>query len=258
MADYLTSPNLDGLAGIRHGFFTRRGGVSAGIYESLNAGPGSSDDRQSVWENRRRCRAALNQAEPPLVTVHQVHSADVVRVTAPWDHAEAPRADGLVTDRPGLLLGVLAADCAPILLADPAAGVIGAAHAGWGGAFKGIAGAVVDAMAALGARREAIIAAIGPCIGPRSYEVGPEFRQRFLDQDPANERFFTPGTRPDHPLFDLPGFVTDRLGQTGVSTVAWLGADTLPDPGRFFSYRRATLAGEPDYGRQLSAIALVD
>lgn len=258
MASYVTAPLLADPPALRHAFFTRQGGVSAGIYAGLNVGYGSDDAGAAVAENRRRCRAALHADQPPLVTVHQIHSAEVARVTEPWDHHQAPRADALVTDRPGLALGVLAADCVPILLADAKAGVVAAAHAGWGGAFKGVAEATVAAMTALGARADRIRAAMGPCIGPDSYEVGPEFVERFVRDEPGNQRFFKPSDRDGHALFDLPGYVATRLERAGVGAVAATGHDTLADRDRFFSYRRATLAGELDYGRQLSAIMLVD
>lgn len=252
---FLTASSLARSGGLRHAFFTRQGGVSAGIYESLNVGLGSDDAGEAVAENRLRCRRALDPDAPPLLTVHQTHSPDVVTVDAPWQAEATPRADGMATRRPGLILGVLAADCAPILLADPEARVIGAAHAGWKGALAGIAEATVAAMCALGAARERIAAAVGPAIGPESYEVGPEFRARFLDADPAHARFFREAARAEHFLFDLPGFVASRLRAAGVAAET-LGRDTLSDAARFFSYRRATLAGEPDYGRQLSAIML--
>lgn len=240
-----------------HGFFTRRGGVSTGIYASRNCGLGSSDERASVVENRERCRRALPGAGR-LVTVYQVHSCDVLTVGEPWEPEAAPKADAMVTDRPGIALGILTADCAPILFVDPEEGVIGAAHAGWKGALGGIAVATVAAMEALGADRGRIRVAIGPSIGPASYEVGPEFRERFLAADPAHAAWFRPGRadRPGHAMFDLPGFIAAGLEAAGIGSVEVLPHDTAAEESLFFSYRRTTLRGEPDYGRQLSAIVL--
>jgi YfiH family protein len=248
--DIVTSPVL----GVRHGFVGRRGGVSTGIFASLNVGLGSSDLPEAVRENRRR---AVESVAPgaTLVTLHQVHSAIVVPVTAAFPDADRPHADALVTATPGLALGILTADCAPILLADAEAGVIGAAHSGWKGALHDIAGQTVAAMEALGARRDRIAAAIGPCIARASYEVDPAFRDRFIEQDRAHDSFFTRG-RGDRFQFDLEGFVAMRLADAGVRQVAALGIDTYPDEGRWFSYRRTTHRSEPDYGRQISLIAL--
>lgn len=242
-----------GLLCSRHGFLGRTGGVSAGLFASLNVGLGSSDDAAHVRENRARALAAVAPGAR-LVTLHQVHSAQVV-VAGAWDDAARPEADALVTDRPGLALGVLTADCAPLLLEDTAAGVIGAAHAGWKGALGGVIGATVEAMVALGACRGRIAAAVGPCIGRRSYEVDAAFRARFEEADPEHGAFFTDG-RAGHAFFDLEGFCLARLAAAGVTRAEGLGADTRADAARFFSYRRTTLAGEPDYGRQLSLIAL--
>ena len=252
----ITLPPLTDIAGLRHGFFGRAAGVSEGIYASRNVGFGSRDDPVKIAENRRRCQIDLHPDAPPLATVYQYHSADVVRVDTPWDHGQAPRADALVTDRPGIVLGVLAADCAPILLADPEAGVIGAAHAGWPGALKGVAEATVDAMVALGARVSAIVAVIGPRIGANSYETGPEFRDRFVANDTANADLFTPAERPGHNYFDLGGYVARRLSTRGVGSVVLAPHDTLSNDAEFFSYRRSCHRAEPDYGRQLSAILL--
>ncbi|MGE5540008.1 MAG: peptidoglycan editing factor PgeF [Gemmatimonas sp.] len=245
------------LPGVRHGFFTREGGVSTGIYASLNVGGGSKDDRAHVAENRARAATALGVGRESLVTVYQVHSATAVTVAAPFE-GTPPQADGMATSEPGLALGILTADCAPILFADPHAKVIGAAHAGWRGALNGIAEATVSAMVTLGASRGAIRAAVGPCIGPASYEVGPEFPAPFLALDPINEGFFRPARRERHYLFDLPGYVGHRLRAIGLAAVEVVGLDTCADETRFFSYRRSVLRGEPDYGRGLSAIALVD
>ena len=248
---FITTPLL---AGVRHGFLGRQGGVSDGIFASLNVGLGSSDLREAVRENRRRAVAAVAPGAA-LVTLHQVHSTTVVAVTVAFADAERPHADALVTATPGLALGVLAADCAPILLADVAAGVIGAAHSGWKGALADIAGATVAAMEALGARRERIAAAIGPCIAQRSYEVDAAFRDRFLADAPGHDGFFARG-KADRFQFDLEGLVAMRLAAAGVRRVAALGLDTYADPARWVSDRRTPHAGEPDYGRQLSVIAL--
>lgn len=252
----LTSPALAGQSHITHGFFTRGGGVSGGIYASLNCGFGSDDRAEDVAENRRRVTHALQIAESNLVTVHQVHSPDVINVTTPWRPADAPQADAMVLARPGIALGILTADCAPVLLADAQAGVVGAAHAGWRGALHGVIEATVAAMTALGARRRHICAAIGPCIAQPSYEVGSDFPAPFGAADPANSRFFAPGSRPGHCQFDLPGFVLHQLAQAGVAEHTDIAADTYPSAQRFFSYRRATHNGEPDYGRNLSVIGL--
>lgn len=238
----------------RHGFLGRTGGVSAGLVASLNMGLGAPDDPANVQENRRRgLLAACGRADLRLVTVYQVHSARAV-VAGDWRDADRPQADALVTDRPGVALGILTADCAPVLLEDPAAGVVAAAHAGWRGAFGGVLEATVDAMVQLGAGRDRIAAAVGPCIGRRAYEVDLEFRARFLAADPDTDRFFAAG-RAGHVLFDLEGYCLARLAAAGVRRVVGLGVDTLSDPTRFFSYRRSTLAGEGGYGRQISIIA---
>ena len=244
----------DALAGIPHGFLGRRGGVSTGICAGLNTGLGADDDRAAVIENRRRAVEAVAPGAA-LTSVHQIHSADVVVATAPWPDDARPKADAVVTDRPGLALGIVTADCAPVLLADPAAGVIGAAHAGWKGAFAGVIEATVAAMHGLGAERGRIAAAIGPCIARRSYEVDEGLLRRFTEADPANERFFTPG-REGHHQFDLEAYVLSRLAEAGVTRAEALGLDTYTDPDRFYSFRRATHRGEPTYGRQLSLIAL--
>jgi YfiH family protein len=239
-----------------HAFFGRRGGVSEGVYASLNCGPGSSDVRERVIENRRRAIATLSP-EAKLVTLYQVHGADVVEVTEPWPIPSNPKADALVTNRPGIALGILTADCAPILLADSEARVIGAAHAGWGGAIAGVTDSVIAAMVKLGARADCICAAIGPCISQSAYEVGPEFEARFVARDPENRRFFMPSARTNHWQFDLPAYVAKRLTAAGVKTVETLGACTYTREDDFFSYRRTTHRKEPDYGRQLSTIALL-
>jgi len=251
---FLTAPPLAELPGIRHGFFTRRGGVSGGIYESLNVGYGSDDDPGAVTRNRGRVTAALGLCADALHTVYQVHGCKVIHVDAPW--RDAPRCDAMVTNRPGIALGILTADCAPVLFADAEAGIVGAAHAGWKGALAGVVQATVGAMLALGARRGAIAAALGPTIARDSYEVGPEFPAPFLADDPDNEVFFAPSARDGHFMFDLPGYLSRILDRLGLGAVGVLAEDTCSDPERFFSYRRATLRGEPDYGRCVSAIAL--
>ncbi len=255
-APFIASPLLGGARGISHAFFTREGGVSEGIYASLNGGRGSNDDAAAVAENRRRMTAALGVGEGLIATPHQTHSADVVVAVEPWAQGEAPRADGIVTTTRGLALGIATADCGPVLFADPAQGVIGAAHAGWKGALGGVLDATVHAMEELGARRDSIIAALGPCIRQPSYEVGAEFVANFHAADPDNARFFRPSANPGKSLFDLGGYITTRLGSLGLGQVADLGFDTYADEARFYSYRRATHRGETDYGRLVAAIAL--
>ena len=239
------------LGDVPHGFLGRRGGVSLGEVASLNVGLGSGDDAAAVAENRRRAADAVLPGAA-LVGVYQIHSAECVTVTSPWSADRRPEADALVTARPGILLGIVTADCAPVLLADAAAGVIGAAHAGWRGARAGIVEATVAAMEALGARRERIAAAIGPCIAQPSYEVSQDFRAQFGTGD---ARFFAPG-RAGHLQFDLEGYVASRLAGAGVGTIEPLGLDTYSDAERFYSYRRSTHAAEPTYGRQFSLIGL--
>ncbi|MBV8089502.1 MAG: peptidoglycan editing factor PgeF [Alphaproteobacteria bacterium] len=254
----ITSGVLGCDAGIHHAFFTRCGGVSEGLFGSLNCGFGSGDSQQSVARNRELAMARLGLSADRLVTCRQIHSVTVVTAERPWRREEAPSADGLVTAVPGIALGVLAADCAPILLHDPVAGVIGAAHGGWRGALGGIVEATIGHMKALGAESTRIRAAIGPCIGPASYEVGPEFQQAFLDDDPGNGRWFAPVLREGHFLFDLAGYIAERLVRGGVGRVDIAGNDTVAEEDRFFSYRRACLRGECSYGRGLSAIALAE
>jgi polyphenol oxidase len=251
----VTSPLLDRVAGVRHAFFTRRGGVSGGIYAGLNVGRGSQDDPAHVEENRRRAAGHFGQPAERLLTCHQVHSARAVVADAPWSEAP-PQADAVVTARPDLVCGALSADCAPILLADPEAGVVAAAHAGWRGALGGVAEATLDEMERLGARRGRVFAAVGPCIGPMSYEVGQDFRDAFAPAGPEVEAFFAAGPRPGKYLFDLPGFVLDRLRSAGVAAAEWVGRDTCAEEIAFFSNRRAVHRGEGDYGRLLSAITL--
>jgi YfiH family protein len=242
------------LGDIPHGFLGRRGGVSLGIHSGLNVGLGSDDDRAHILENRRRAAEAV-QPGAKLVTLHQVHSSDAVTVTVPFADEARPHADALVTDRPGLLLGILTADCVPVLFVDQEAQVIGAAHAGWKGALGGVTDATVEAMEKLGARRERIAAATGPCIARASYEVDEAFLARFADADPENERFFSAG-RAGHHWFDVEAYVVSRLAAAGVGRIEALGLDTYSDEQRFFSFRRATHRGEPGYGRQISLISL--
>jgi hypothetical protein len=243
------------LARVRHGFYGRDGGVSGGIYRTLNCGYGSRDDRAAVHENRSRVAAALGVGHGALLTVHQVHSPTAIEVTQAWDVLRPPQADAMVTKVPGLALGVLAADCAPVLFADAEAGVVGAAHAGWKGALDGVLEATVAAMVRLGARAGHIAAAVGPCIAQASYEVGPEFRDRFLAADPGHGRWFAAG-RDGRCQFDLAGFAASRLAAAGVGTVERLEIDTYPEDNRQFSYRRATHRNEPGYGRAISAVML--
>jgi YfiH family protein len=244
---FLTSPLLT----VKHGFFTRQGGSSAGIYDSLNCGLGSNDNRDCVAANRKAVADIMGVPVTHLISANQVHSTDAIIVDTP---VERPRGDAMVTNKPGIALGILTADCAPLLFADATAGVIGAAHAGWKGALGGVVGNTVAAMERLGSRRENIAAVIGPCIGPQSYEVGPEFRARFMEGIAAYEAFFTSGAD-DHFYFDLPGFIMADLKQLGVKAED-LAEDTFAGRDRFFSYRRSTHMGAPDYGRQISTIVL--
>ena len=251
----ITLDPLDDLPGIRHGFFTREGGVSEGHYASLNCGFGSGDEPARVAENRARIAGRLAVPAGHLVTVYQIHSPEVVVAERPWAPGDAPQADAMVTDRPGLALGILTADCVPVLFADPEAGVIGAAHAGWKGARGGVVAGTVAAMVRLGADPARMVAAVGPCIAQGSYEVGPEFPGQF---DAADAGFFTPSAKPGHFLFDIGGLVERRLADQGIPLVGRCAADTAAEEQRFFSYRRATLRGEPVYGRGLSVIVLGD
>ncbi len=251
----LPAAGLAELDGIRHGFFTRRGGVSGGLYAGLNCGGGSGDDSSAVERNRRLVVEAMG-AGSGLLTVHQVHGTKVARAEGPWPDGVSPRADALVSIRPGLALGVLAADCAPVLLSDAEAGVVAAAHAGWKGALAGVAASTVEAMLGLGAREHRIRAAVGPCIAQASYEVDAEFRAAFLGQAAGNASFFAPGRREGRHQFDLSGYVAARLEAAGIGAVEQIGRDTYAEAGLFYSYRRATHRGEGDYGRQLSVILL--
>jgi hypothetical protein len=249
----LTTDNLKN-ATIAHGFFTRQGGVSRGIFASLNCGPGSGDDAQNVMENRERVRRELGARS--LVSLYQIHSPIAVTVTQPWDHGNRPQADAMVTNVSGIALGILTADCAPVLLVDAQAGVIGAAHAGWKGALYGVTDSVIAEMEKLGADRARIAAAVGPCISQANYEVGAEFLDAFTKVDSTNGKFFVTSNRSDHFRFDLEAFVAHRLRLVGVSDVQPLHACTYARENEFFSYRRATHRGEKDYGRQISAIVL--
>jgi YfiH family protein len=257
---FLTSHAFEGCAGIRHGFFSRRGGISEGIYAGLNCGPGSADAPEAVAENRRRVLAALGRSGASLFTLHQVHGNRVRVITEPsasaGETAARPKADGLVTRLPGVVLGILTADCVPVLFAAPESGVIGACHAGWRGALCGILEATITAMVELGTDRGQIYAAIGPAIRQPSYEVGPEFPTPFLAENPKNRRFFKENPESGRFHFDLPGYVGQRLGAAGLGGIEDIGKDTLVEATDFFSYRRACLRGEPDYGRQISAILL--
>jgi YfiH family protein len=251
----LGSELLSAIPGLRHAFFTRAGGVSGGIFESLNGGLGSNDDPAHIAENRRRMAQQLGVAPEHFLSVHQTHSPDVVVATGPWQGASRPLADAIVTRTEGLAIGATAADCGPILLTDPRARVIGAVHAGWKGALTGIVEATVDAMERLGAERSGIVAAIGPLIRQHSYEVGNEFVERFIEADADNALFFIPAARADHAMFDLAGLIRMRLENSGVLMIDDIGADTYSDE-RFYSYRRSVHRGEPDYGRHVHAIAL--
>ncbi|MBN2761350.1 MAG: peptidoglycan editing factor PgeF [Rhodobacteraceae bacterium] len=244
----------DALAPLRHGFFTRRGGASSGIFAGLNCGPGSTDQSDSVRLNRARVATAMEVEPNALVTVHQVHSADVASINAPLADADRPRADAVVTATPGLALAILTADCQPVLFADADAGVIGAAHAGWRGALDGVLEQTIDAMIALGARRDNITAVIGPCISQRNYEVGQDFLEKFLDEDPDHTHHFANGENGRY-QFDLPGFSLARLRAAGVDA-HWTGHCTYADPAAFYSYRRSCHEGQADYGRLISVIRL--
>ncbi|MDP1631185.1 MAG: peptidoglycan editing factor PgeF [Caulobacter sp.] len=252
----LQSDLLAGVPGVKHAFFSRRGGVSKGIYEGLNVGRGSRDDSDDVLENRRRAADWFGLAPDALNTCYQIHSATALTAGGPWGH-DRPEGDAVVTGQPSIACGVLSADCAPVLLVDPEARVVAAAHAGWQGALGGVVASTVEAMIGLGARPDRMVAAVGPCIGPDSYEVGEEFLDRFAAKQSGSERFFRPGAAADKRLFDLPGFVLDRLTQAGVSRSEWIGRDTCTEEDWFYSNRRAFRQGEPDYGRLLTAIMVI-
>jgi YfiH family protein len=247
---------LKHIPGLRHGFFTRRGGHSQGAFSSLNCGFGSGDDRETVARNRAVVADVLHVAPDRLLTVYQEHSPNVVTVTAPWPASSPPHADAMVTAKPGIAIGVLTADCAPLLFADETGRVAGVAHAGWKGALSGVAESTVEAMEALGAERGSLTAVIGPTISAASYEVGPEFHDRFIAVEPRNASFFAPSRRSGHWMFDLTGYIAQRLRAYGVGRVMDLGLCTYSDEDSFFSYRRATHRREPQYGRLISAIAI--
>jgi len=252
----LKAKNLEALDGIRHAFFTREGGVSSGVYEGLNGGTGSNDKPEHITENRARMAAAVGVKPENFLTAYQIHSPDVVVAEKPWPQSERPRADAIVTQVPGLAIGISTADCGPVLFADPQARVLGAAHAGWRGAFGGVIESTLTAMEKLGADRTRVVAAAGPMISQPNYEVGQELVDRFVAADPANARFFAPATRPGHAMFDLPGYVVARLTAAGVRHVENLAVCTYGNPAQFYSYRRSTHRAEPDYGRHINAIAL--
>ncbi|MDX8481404.1 peptidoglycan editing factor PgeF [Mesorhizobium sp. VK24D] len=252
--DPVRSPLLEKAQGIRHGYFTRIGGVSGGIYRGLNIGTGSSDDQALVAENRRRVADWMGVPADHLLTAHQVHSPDVVIARQPFA-SPRPKADAIVTDRPGIAVGASTADCGPVLFADAEARVIGAAHAGWKGAFTGVLENTVAMMEGLGARRDRIVAVLGPSIGPDNYEVGPEFVARFVEADAGNQRYFRPSANPGHSMFDLNRYTVDRLRGAGVIAEG-LGRCTYAEEELFYSYRRTTHRKEADYGRQVSAIVL--
>jgi YfiH family protein len=258
MVGVLRAASLAHCAGVRHGFFTREDGASEGLYASLNGGVGSYDVPENVSENRARMAAALGIPRDRFITADQIHSAEVVVAERPWALDNRPRADAIVTKIPNLAVGVSTADCGPVLFADPQARVVGAAHAGWRGALAGILEAALAAMERLGAERRRIVAALGPMIRQPHYEVGNEFVARFTAADPDNQRFFAAAERADHAMFDLAGYIRARLTGAGLGRIEDLGACTYAEPTRFFSYRRATHYGEPDYGRHINAIALVD
>jgi YfiH family protein len=252
----LQADSLARLPGIRHAFFTRAGGVSQGVYASMNGGIGSNDQSDNVIENRKRMADALRVSPGRFLTAYQVHSPDVVTVTEPWAFESRPRVDAMVTNKPGIALGVSTADCGPVLFADKHARVIGAAHAGWRGALTGVVEATLAAMEKLGAKREGIAVALGPMIRQPNYEVGPEFVSRFRETDQNNMQFFATAERHGHAMFDLAGYIAHRLRRAGVSQIEDLGLCTFAEPERFFSYRRMTKLGESDYGRHINAIAL--
>jgi polyphenol oxidase len=258
MADLIRAPMLSALAGIGHAFFTRKGGVSDGLYKSLNAGIGSNDAPANVSKNRARMAGAVGVRPDCLLTCYQIHSPEVVTVTKPWPADARPRADALVTSVPGLAIAVSTADCGPVLLADERARVVGAAHAGWRGAFTGVIEATLKAMEQSGAERANIVAALGPMIRQSNYEVGPEFIARFKADDDIHEQFFRPAGRAGHALFDLAGYITARLIRAGVTRIQDVDRCTYADPETYFSYRRSVHRGESDYGRHLNAIALSD
>lgn len=255
-ASFIKSETLSALAGIDHAFFTRKGGASSGIYKSRNIGLGSKDQRDDVLENRTRCAADLGIDVAMLVNVYQIHSPTVVTVDNVWAPGDGPKADGMVTARPGIMLGIATADCGPVLFADNTAKVVGAAHAGWRGATGGVLESTIAAMEALGANRSNITAVLGPTIAQASYEVGPEFVSNLTKIAPQNTKYLIPSHRENHALFDLPQYIVDRLEAAGIKAADNINLDTYEDEERFYSYRRTTHRGEADYGRLLSAIVL--
>jgi len=256
MTAILQARSLADISGVRHAFFTRAGGVSSGVYASLNAGIGSADTPENVTANRARVATALGVGPDRLLTCYQFHSADVAVADRPWSADARPRADAIATRMPGIAIGVSTADCGPVLFADPSAGVIAAAHAGWRGALAGVTDSAIAAMERLGAVRSRIIAALGPMIRQPHYETGPDLATRFAAADRASERFFRPSAREGHFMFDLAAYIAARLAAAGIATIEDLGACTYADPERFFSYRRMTHRSEPDYGRHINAIVL--
>jgi YfiH family protein len=252
----IQASSLAALPGIRHAFFTRDGGVSRGVYASLNGGIGSDDASQDIAENRARMAAALGVAPSHFITAYQIHSPTVVTAEQPWPPDARPRADAIVTRVPGLAIGISTADCGPVLFADARAGVIGAAHAGWRGALTGVLEATIEAMEACGAARADIVVGLGPMIRQGNYEVGPEFVVRFQDDGAGNAAFFKPGARAGHALFDLAGYIAARLAKAGIGRIEDVGCCTYADDARFYSYRRSVHRGEADYGRHVNAIAL--
>jgi YfiH family protein len=256
MALTFLTTGLDDIKWVSHGFFTRRGGASGGIYDSLNCAYGSQDAPDAVAANREKVAESLDLKPENIVSVYQIHSNKVVTVNEPWPREKAPQADALITDKRGIGLGILTADCAPILFASKKKKVVAAAHAGWKGALTGIVEETVRNFSHFGVAPGDIAAAIGPCIGPESYEVKDDFKKPFMEQDAANEKFFRAGARAGHLIFDLPGYIADRLRKIGVGQVIDTRQDTLPNEAAFFSYRRTTLRGEKDYGRQMSVIAI--
>lgn len=255
MVNPVLSPALS-KAGIRHAFFTREGGVSEGVYAGLNGGIGSNDAPEAVSENRARMARYLDVAPEQLLSLYQIHSPTALRVTEPWAREDRPQADAMVTVKPGIALGIGAADCGPILFADPVAGVVGAAHSGWKGAVGGVLESTIAAMEAEGAKRSRLIVALGPMLSQANYEVGPEFRATFLAENAANDRFFREGPRAGYPHFDLPGYIVSRLERADVGKIENLALCTYADEARFYSYRRKTHRNEPDYGRLIAAIRL--
>lgn len=252
----IEAPDLKSAKSVRHGFFTRQGGQSSGLFTSLNCGFGSGDDKPTVARNRALAGEQLGVAAGDLLTVWQWHSPDVIVASEPWDVLKPPKGDAIVTTKPGLAIAVLSADCAPILFADAQAGVIGAAHAGWKGALAGVSDATIAVMEENGARRDRITAVIGPTISQNAYEVGPDFADQFIAEAPDNSDFFTPSTRPHHQMFDLPAYLKRRMIRQGLGQVTDLGLCTYSDEDRFYSFRRTTHRNEKDYGRQISAIVL--